>query len=88
MTTTLKHLDNFKNFDWDLAKPFYFIAKLGSFIETSRVTGVIQPTLTRQMQALERQLGFPLLVRHMTKGITLILLHKAKRFATRYLVWA
>ena len=71
MTTTLKHLDNFKNFDWDLAKPFYFIAKLGSFIETSRVTGVIQPTLTRQMQALERQLGFPLLVRHMTKGITL-----------------
>jgi DNA-binding transcriptional LysR family regulator len=33
--------------------------------------GVIQPTLTRQMQALERQLGSPLLVRHMTKGVSL-----------------
>ena len=33
--------------------------------------GVIQPTLTRQIQALEKQLGFPLLVRHMAKGVTL-----------------
>jgi DNA-binding transcriptional LysR family regulator len=71
MTTKLKHLDNFRNFDWDLSKIFYFIAKCGSFIEASRVLGVIQPTLTRQMQALEKQLGFPLLVRHMTKGISL-----------------
>jgi DNA-binding transcriptional LysR family regulator len=71
MTTTLKNMDNFKNFDWNLAKPFYFIAKLGSFNEASRVTGVIQPTLSRQMQTLEQQLGFPLLVRHMTKGVTL-----------------
>jgi DNA-binding transcriptional LysR family regulator len=71
MTTKLKHLDNFRNFDWDLAKPFYYIAKLGSFIEASRVLGVIQPTLTRQIQAIERQLGFPLLVRHMTKGVSL-----------------
>ena len=71
MTTKLKHLDNFRNFDWDLAKPFYFIAKLGSFIEASRVLGVIQPTLTRQIQVLERQLGFPLLIRHMTRGVTM-----------------
>jgi DNA-binding transcriptional LysR family regulator len=71
MTTKLKNLDNFRNFDWDLAKPFYYIAKLGSFIEASRVLGVIQPTLTRQIQAIERQLGFPLLVRHMTKGVSL-----------------
>lgn len=80
MTTKLKHLDNFKNFDWDLAKPFYFIAKLESFNEASRVLGIFQPTLTRQMQALERQLGFPLLVRHMTKGVTLT--RKGKEFLT------
>jgi DNA-binding transcriptional LysR family regulator len=71
MTTTLKHLDNYRNFDWDLAKPFYFIAKLGSFSKASQVLGVIQPTLTRQMQILERQLGFPLLARHMAKGISI-----------------
>jgi DNA-binding transcriptional LysR family regulator len=71
MAEKLKHLDAFRNFDWDLGKIFYFISKCGSFIEASRVLGVIQPTLTRQMQALERQLGFPLLVRHMTKGISL-----------------
>ena len=71
MTTTLKNLDNFKNFDWNFAKSFYFIAKLGSFIEASRVTEVTQPTLTRQMQALEQQLGFPLLVRHMDEDVTL-----------------
>jgi DNA-binding transcriptional LysR family regulator len=71
MTTKLKNFDNYRNFDWDLTKTFYFIAKLGSFVEASRVLGVIQPTLTRQIQALEKQLGFPLLVRHMAKGVTL-----------------
>jgi DNA-binding transcriptional LysR family regulator len=71
MTTRFKHLDNFRNFDWDLTKPFYYIANLGSFTEASRVLGVIQPTLTRQIQLLEKQLGFPLLVRHMTKGVTM-----------------
>ena len=71
MTTKLKNFENYRNFDWDLTKSFYFIAKSGSFIEASRVLGVIQPTLTRQVQALEKQLGFPLLVRHMAKGVTL-----------------
>jgi DNA-binding transcriptional LysR family regulator len=71
MTTKLKNFDNYRNFDWDLTKTFYFIAKLGSFVEASRVLGVIQPTLTRQVQSLEKQLGFPLLVRHMAKGVTL-----------------
>ncbi|MCE3011603.1 MAG: LysR family transcriptional regulator [Proteobacteria bacterium] len=35
------------------------------------MTEVTQPTLTRQMQALEQQLGFPLLVRHMDEDVTL-----------------
>jgi len=69
--TTFKNFDGYKNFDWDLLKSFYFIAKSGSFLEASRLLGVIQPTFTRQMQALEEQLGFPLLIRHASKGVTL-----------------
>ena len=71
MITKFNHLDSFTNFDWDLGKIFYYIAKCHSFSEASKILGVIQPTLTRQMQALERQLGFPLLIRRMSKGITL-----------------
>lgn len=71
MATKLKNFENYRNFDWDLTKTFYFIAQLGSFIEASRVLGVVQPTLTRQIQTLEKQLGFPLLIRHASKGVTI-----------------
>src|SRR5262245_29927468 len=70
MTMKLKNFDNYKNFDWDLTKTFFFVAKLGSFTAASKVLGVLQSTLTRQVQALEKQIGFPLLVRRMTVGVT------------------
>lgn len=54
---------NFKDFDWNKAKLFYHIAKCGSFIKAGRLAGTDQATLTRQIQALEKQIGYPLLIR-------------------------
>jgi len=61
---------NFRDFDWNKAKLFYHIAKCGSLLKAAQVSGIDQSTLTRQMQALEKQIGCPLLIRQST-GITL-----------------
>lgn len=54
---------NFKDFDWNKAKMFYHIVKCGSFMKAARIAGTDQPTLSRQVQMLEKQVGCPLLVR-------------------------
>jgi len=54
---------NFRDFDWNKAKLFYHIAKCGSFLKAAQVAGIDQSVLTRQMQILEMQVGYPLLIR-------------------------
>jgi len=61
---------NFRDADWNKAKFFYHIAKCGSLLKAAQITGIDQSTLTRQIQTLEKQIGFPLLIRQST-GITL-----------------
>lgn len=61
---------NFRDFDWNKAKLFYHIAKCGSFMKAGRLAGTDQAALTRQIQALEKQIGAPLLVRK-PGGVTL-----------------
>lgn len=61
---------NFRDFDWNKAKYFYHIVKCGGFVKASETIGIDQPSLTRQMQSLEMQVGCPLLIRK-TWGVEL-----------------
>lgn len=62
---------NFRDFDWNKAKFLYHIAKCGSFSKAARLAGTDQPTLTRHIQALEKQVGCPLIIRKPGMGLTL-----------------
>lgn len=66
----LTNARRFRHFDWDKAKTFYYIAKLGSFTEASKFMHTSQPGLSRQIQSLERSLGCPLFCRN-PRGLTL-----------------
>jgi len=59
----LINASNFLDFDWNKAKLFYHIAQCGSFVKTAELVGTDQPSLTRQIQTLEKQVGCPLLIR-------------------------
>ena len=59
---------NFKDFDWNKAKLFYHIAKCGGLAKAASIAGVDQPSLTRQIQVLEKQVGCPLLIRKVGAG--------------------
>ena len=61
---------NFRDFDWNKAKLFYHLAKCGGFTKAAYLAGIDQASLTRQMQALETQVGSRLVIRS-AKGITL-----------------
>jgi len=61
---------NFRDLDWNKAKLFYHIAKCGSLLKAGEIAGTDQSTLTRHVQALERQIGCPLLIRQ-PSGIAL-----------------
>jgi DNA-binding transcriptional LysR family regulator len=52
------------NIDWDKLKKFYFIAKAGGFSQASSYLNLAQSTLSRTIQGLESELGFPVFVRH------------------------
>jgi DNA-binding transcriptional LysR family regulator len=54
----------FRNFDWDKAKSFYYVAKCGSFASAARFLNISQSALSRQIIYLEQQLGCPLFSRH------------------------
>ncbi|WP_168171434.1 LysR family transcriptional regulator [Lacimicrobium sp. SS2-24] len=58
------------NFDWNHAKTFLVTAEEGSFSSGAAALGVSQPTLSRQVSALEENLGVTLFARS-SKGITL-----------------
>ncbi|QDG54961.1 LysR family transcriptional regulator [Persicimonas caeni] len=51
------------NFDWNRAKAFLVAAEEGSFSAAARALGVTQPTVGRQVTALEEELGVTLLER-------------------------
>lgn len=52
------------NFDWNHARAFLITAEEGSLSAAARVLGVTQPTLGRQVAALEQSLSVALFERH------------------------
>lgn len=46
-----------QNFDWGLIQTFLAVSQHGSFSAAARETGISQPTVGRQVQELEHQLG-------------------------------
>jgi len=55
-------------FDWDKAKYFYYIAKLGSFAEAGKFLNISQSGLSRKIAVLEEHLKFPLFHR-LSRGV-------------------
>ncbi|MBA3814867.1 MAG: LysR family transcriptional regulator [Alphaproteobacteria bacterium] len=60
----LESTPRFRNFDWEKAKNFYYVAKCGSFASAARFLNISQSALSRQVIYLEQQLGCPLFSRH------------------------
>lgn len=60
----------FSGLDWSLVQVYLAVAESGSLSAASRTLGVAQPTIGRQIRALEEQLGLELFQRH-DKGLTL-----------------
>lgn len=58
------------SFDWSLVQAFLAVAREGSLSAAARQTGVSQPTLGRQVKALENGLGIPLFNRK-ARGVAL-----------------
>lgn len=56
--------------DWSLVQAFLAVAEHGSLSSAARVLGSSQPTVGRQIHAMEEQLGAELFQRH-DKGLTL-----------------
>ena len=56
-------IGNEANFDWEKAKAFYIAAREGSLTGAAKVLGVTQPTVGRQVTALEAELGVALFER-------------------------
>ena len=54
----------FRNFDWEKAKTFYYVAKFGSFSSAAHFLNISQSSLSRQVIFLEHHLGCPLFSRH------------------------
>jgi DNA-binding transcriptional LysR family regulator len=52
------------NIDWDKLRTFYFVAKAGGFTQASPYLNLAQSTLSRTIQNLEGELGFPVFIRH------------------------
>ncbi len=64
MELELENDPRFRNFDWEKAKNFYYVAKLGSFVNAGRFLNLSQSSLSRQISHLEQHLGCPLFSRH------------------------
>lgn len=56
------------NFDWNRARAFLATAEEGSFSAAARALGVSQPTVGRQVAALEEELGVSL-IEHVGRGV-------------------
>lgn len=64
MELELENNPRFRNFDWEKAKNFYYVAKLGSFMNAGRFLNLSQSALSRQIIYLEQHLGYPLFSRY------------------------
>lgn len=62
--------DRLNSLDWSLVQAFLAVAECGSLSAAARATGVSQPTLGRQVKAIEAQLGVSLFQRQ-AKGFVL-----------------
>lgn len=49
--------------DWDLFRMFFTVAEMGSINKAAATLGMSQPTLSRRLAELERQVGAPLVFR-------------------------
>lgn len=65
--------------DWDKLRLFHLVAEAGSFTEAARLAGGSQSALSRQVQALERDLGAALFHRH-ARGLALT--HEGEQLLT------
>lgn len=63
-SAALGHTPKFRNFDWEKAKTFYYVAKLGSFVSAARALNISQSALSRKIIYLEQHLECPLFSRH------------------------
>lgn len=50
-------------FDWDKAKDFYYVSKLGSFSEAGKFLNISQSSLSRKIKILEDHLNFKVFTR-------------------------
>src|SRR5690606_15430585 len=50
--------------DWDKLKTFHFAAETGSLTAAAEKLGVSQSSVSRQIAALENEMGVPLFQRH------------------------
>jgi len=59
-----------RNLDWSLVQVFLAVSETGSLSAAARKTGQSQPTVGRQIKAIETALGLPLFIRQ-TRGLVL-----------------
>src|SRR5260221_3930014 len=62
--------DGFTDMDWDKLKVFHAAAEAGSFTHAGEQLGLSQSAVSRQVSALEQELGVSLLHRH-ARGLIL-----------------
>src|SRR6201985_2926469 len=62
--------DGFTDMDWDKLKVFHAAAEAGSFTHAGELMGLSQSAVSRQVSALEQDLGTPLFHRH-ARGLIL-----------------
>jgi DNA-binding transcriptional LysR family regulator len=60
----------FLNLDWEKLKAFYYVAKVGNISHAAAFFNTTQSTCSRSITALEKHLGYPLLIRQ-RNGVTL-----------------
>ncbi len=63
MNNDNKELVRLPYFDWDKAKDFYYVAKLGSFSEAGKFLNISQSSLSRKIKILEDHLNFKVFTR-------------------------
>jgi DNA-binding transcriptional LysR family regulator len=68
----LRHafLNSYEAMDWTLLQSFLAVAGTGSLSTGARQLDLSQPTISRHIQALEKQLGYKVFVRH-SRGVQL-----------------
>lgn len=60
----LENSSRFRNFDWEKAKTFYYVAKCGTFTKAAEFLNISQSAVSRQVIYLEQHLGCPLFSRN------------------------